>query len=43
MMKETVKEKAEKALKRAIRAEEIQIEKTNKVVKSRLKQLNMNI
>ena len=42
-MKETVKEKAEKTLKRAIRAEEIQIEKVNKVIKSRLKQLDMNI
>ena len=37
MMKEIVKEKAEKALKRAIRAEEIQIKKANKVIKSRLK------
>ena len=43
MVKETVKEKAEKALKRAIRAEEIQVEKANKVVKSRLKQLDMDI
>ena len=42
-MKETVKEKAEKALKRVTKAEEIQIEKINKVVKSRLKQLNMNV
>ena len=37
MVEETVKEKAEKALKRATRAEEIQVEKVNKVVKSRLK------
>ena len=43
MMKETVKEKAKKALKRAIRAEEIQVEKINKVVKSRLKQLDMDV
>ena len=43
VVKETVKEKAEKALKRAIEAEEIQVEKVNKVVKSRLKQLNMNV
>ena len=43
MIKEIVKEKAEKALNRAIRAVEIQIEKINKVIKSRLKQLNMNV
>ena len=43
MIKEIVKEKAEKTLKRVIRAEKIQIEKTNKVIKSRLKQLNINI
>ena len=43
IMKETVKEKAEKALKRATRVEEIQIKKANKVVKSRLKQLDMNV
>ena len=43
MVEETAKEKAEKALKRAIRAEEIQVEKANKVVKSRLKQLDMDI
>ena len=43
MVEETAKEKAEKALKRATRAEEIQIEKTNKVVKSRLKQLDMDV
>ena len=43
MMEETVKEKAEKALKRAIRVEEIQVEKVNKVVKSRLKQLDMDV
>ena len=36
-MKETIKEKAEKILKRIIRIEEIQIEKINKVIKSRLK------
>ena len=43
MIKEIVKEKAEKTLKRAIRAEKIQIKKINKVIKSRLKQLNMNV
>ena len=43
MVKETVKEKAKKTLKRAIRVEEIQVEKINKVIKSRLKQLNMNV
>ena len=42
-MKEIVKEKAEKALKRAIKAEEIQIKKVNKVIKSRLKQLDMDV
>ena len=42
-MKEIIKEKAEKTLKRVIRAEEIQIEKINEVIKSRLKQLNMDV
>ena len=42
-MKEIIKEKAKKTLKRVIRVENIQIKKINKVIKSRLKQLNMNI
>ena len=42
-MKETVKEKAKKTLKRVIRAEKIQVKKINKVIKSRLKQLNIDI
>ena len=37
VMKETVKEKIEKALERAIRAEEIQTEKINKVIKGVLR------
>ena len=42
-MKEIVKEKTEKALKRATRAEEIQQEKINKAVKSSLRKLDYGI
>ena len=37
IIKELVKERAKKALRRAIRAEEIQIEKINKVIKTILR------
>ena len=43
MVEETAIEKAEKALKRATRMQEIQQEKANKIVKSRLRQLDYSV
>lgn len=43
VVKETAKEKTEKALKRAIRAEEIQVKKANKAIKGVLRRSNYGL